>query len=281
MSHDGTRKFLLSYYPGIVQDLPVISPVARQAAVAARCRRLGEDEIIAAFKSDIFLAAKLVSVANSVFFNMTHESCYTIEEAMLRVGQDYAAALLKKSESITDAVLLQDMEQLWIHSALAAELAQDLSLTAKAYPLPPGSTYWVALVHDIGMLVEMGYDWRRTTPLMALLPTQEAIDSAHCELGHALAEYWDLPKSVKEVIRSHHSSEPCSAEEARPVVGVIRLAHALAEGMTATDLFGSSLAVLADELGITKRRIVELIKRRPAILASLHAAALPLSQTST
>jgi HD-like signal output (HDOD) protein len=255
MNLTDTWSFLLDFYPGVVKDLPVV-----------------------AFGSDIFLAAKVVGVANSVFFNMTHTPCTSITAALERVGSSYALALLRNAKCVTDAQQLIHFEAFWLHSAATAAFAERVTSEVRAPQVGPDAMYWIALVHDIGMLVEMEYDRGQLATVVGVLPGEATNHARHCSLGHGLGVHWSFPSNAKDVIRWHHSPQ----EELEPPVqfalAVLRVAHAIAEGVSADDFIADAeLASAYAQTGMAARQLDKLFSSRPAVIAQLHRSMLPVA----
>ncbi len=221
--------FLLSYYPGSLQDLPLVSPVAVRLAAIALERPLNNDELVQAFESDIFLCAKAVSVANSIFFNLTHTPCFTIEEALSRVGYDFATALLKNAMQIVEPLAKDSAEKLWEHCMATACIAKALSPHAEKVTQSSAAVYWAAMIHDIGFLIEANFEPPHFVEVLQSFGERENADDMHCVLAHGLAHYWTLPSWVKDLLRRHHDVNGHDADDLAPLIGLLNIAHAIAQ----------------------------------------------------
>jgi HD-like signal output (HDOD) protein len=268
MNRSKESSFLLAYYPGTLQDLPILSPIAIKAAQAVRVRELTAGELSDAIKSDAFLSAKLVSVANSIYFNSSHTPCYTIDAALARVGLQFANALLKNSEAIVNPAERQGASRLWFHSVATATIAKDLSGLAENSPLPTEAVYWVAMIHDIGILVEGNFERQSLADVTSSYREHETHQDEHCILGHSLAHYWSLPQIAKDVLRWHHSYKVCPTRDALRLSAILALAHFVVEKDSNLE-YGATTDVLADA-GIKSGEFERMAKRAPALLTRLH-----------
>lgn len=219
--------FLLSYYPGIVHDLPVVSPFARKLIMENRTRRYSDEELIRAFETDIFLSAKLFSVANSIFFNLDHRSVFTVREALQRVGTDYASNLVRDAAYFSDECDLEQIYELWRHCMAVAHAAKALCPYAANMNLDADAVFLVALIHDIGYLLEIDYDLTRLGSVISHLRCGEAETESHLMLGESLANFWSLPDWAKQAIRWHHTPAACRSAEGRGLAALIYLAETL------------------------------------------------------
>jgi putative nucleotidyltransferase with HDIG domain len=229
MMRSKESSFLLSYYPGSLQDLPLVSPVAIRLAAIAHERSLTDEELVRAFESDIFLCAKAVSVANSIFFNLTHTACFTIEEALARIGFDFATALLKNATQVVEPLAKESAEKLWAHCMATACIAKALCPHAEKVTQSSAAVYWAAMIHDIGFLIEANFEPLHFSDVLQSFHERENADDQHCVLGHGLAHYWSLPSWVKELLRRHHEVSGHEADDLAPLIGLLHVAHAIAQ----------------------------------------------------
>jgi putative nucleotidyltransferase with HDIG domain len=229
-SRTSTERFLLSYYPGTLQDLPVLSPVAIRAARDSEVGSLDLDKLVEAIGSDIFLSAKVVSVANSIYFNQTHTPCYTVRAAVARVGLEYSEALLRNSEKIDKPTEQEAVVRLWSHCLRTALVAKRLAEFSFALPVPADAVYWIALIHDIGILIAATFQRTALASVTRSYLDGERDHEEHSTLGHSLAHYWSLPGIVKDVIRWHHVPGKCCGPAAQALAALVQLAENAIEG---------------------------------------------------
>jgi HD-like signal output (HDOD) protein len=259
--------FLLSYYPGSLQDLPLVSPVAVRLAGTARQRPLSRDELASAFESDVFLCAKVVSVANSIFFNFTHTPCFTIDEALARVGHDFAEALLRNASQIAEPLAREMAGKLWVHCMATASLVKELHPHAAKVTQSSGAAYWAAMIHDIGFLIEANFEQQNFAEVLQSFGEREGAGDGHCVLAHGLAHYWGLPAWVKELLRWHHSAIDCESGEVAPLAGLLHIAHAIAQ-FKEDEIEPRHLS----DLGLPPSSLAQAVGRRHRIFEGLTAS---------
>lgn len=260
---------MLSYYPGSLQDLPLVSPLAVEASNLARQRALTLAELTIALKSDIFLSAKVVSVANSIYFNLTHTPCFTVEDALSRVGHDFALALLKNAGQISDPLAKQAAQNFWIHSTASAMIAKKLRARTELVEQTEDTVYWIAMIHDIGLLIEANFEQQNFAGVLQSLQERECLNDEHCVLAQGLAHYWSLPAWVKDLMRWHHAPEVCPDEKIVPLVGLLHVADAIVNFKE--DEIEPTLRMRA---GLSSADIVQVVEQREHLLAGLESATL-------
>jgi HD-like signal output (HDOD) protein len=233
MNRSKESTFLLSYYPGSLQDLPLISPVAIDAAALACTGSLSLQALTEAIVSDVFLSAKIVSVANSVFFNLAHTPCLTVQESLERVGIDFATALLKNTTPVTDPVSRASAERLWLHCATTAGLAQALATQTTQVSQSPEAVYWIAMIHDIGLLIEANFEHNHFSTALSEFEQHEILNTEHCVLAQSLALHWALPSWVIQILRWHHEPSACQISNVEPLINLLNIAHVIGESKEA------------------------------------------------
>lgn len=242
--------FLLAYHPGTVRDLPVLSPYARAFLNAGARRMYSENEIVKAFETDPFLSAKLFGVANSIFFNLEHRTVYTVRDAIDRVGFDYAVNLAHEAPYFAAECDLDQLIECWAHCIGVAHCAKSLSKRS-SIPLNSDNVFLIALIHDIGYLLEIHYDPSRLSLVAKQIREKEdyASSQSHVILGESLADFWSLPASAKEVVRWHHTPDKCPSENGRVLATLIYLAEELVRSHLAAQQIDTALC--ANHLSVT------------------------------
>jgi HD-like signal output (HDOD) protein len=120
----------------------------------------------------------------------------------------------------------------WEHSLGCARVCRHL---ARSIHLPdPGKAYLAGLLHDLGIIVNLWVLPQKFRSAFELaqaeaIPLHEAEEKClgftHCESGGLLAEKWELPADLTEVITSHHAPEK-AARNAR-LVALVHIADLL------------------------------------------------------
>lgn len=151
------------------------------------------------------------------------------------------------AELIASAMGFHDPEE-----AFTASLLQDFGVVAMIMHHPTLSAEWMSVAEDTH---EHRREFERAT-----------FGSAHDDISDELAQRWQLPSSLAEVMRWHHRPERCVGSENHMLVRVANLAEFVADVFTASDKAAAlTLATerLSAELGLTEEEAHGLIERVP------------------
>ncbi|MFP5467543.1 MAG: HDOD domain-containing protein [Gammaproteobacteria bacterium] len=185
---------------------------------------------VAAFvEADPVLTAKLLKLANSVFFGLTR-SVSDARGAIQVLGLMKVRALVIAA-SLDDcfhAVGGVNLNQFWRYSLNSANLARYLALPIR---LDEGASFTAGLVHAIGELVmhvampEPMLDLNRSIPLLDLKRARAqrgVFGYSYAEVGAALAREWRFPRNMVDAIE--HQVAPFDNDVYEPIAGVLHVA---------------------------------------------------------
>ena len=182
------------------------------------------DEIVSLIRLDVGIAARVLQVANSVFFSKGAR-CQTVEEAVSRVG--YAEIYDLVSYAVASQVLVRPLgvygmeaDELWkvsVAGALAAEMLAGRTGQERA------AAYTAGLLHCVGMVAidEWALRHARGLTLKHLGFPREATESeraffgfTQAEAGAALMNQWEYPSTITEPVRWQYAPR-ASGDQAR------------------------------------------------------------------
>ena len=173
------------------------------------------DEIVMLIRLDPGIAARVLRVGNSAYYSHGNR-CFTIDEAVNRVGYDQVYELV--SYSVASQVLVRpltaygiDADDLW-RSSVACALAADL--LASRTGQDRDVAYTVGLLHSLGMVAID--DWAlRNQPELRLkndgFPNEaereerEFFGFTQADAGAALMRLWDFPQPMCDPIQWQYS----------------------------------------------------------------------------
>ncbi len=221
------RSFLIQYHAGVARDLPIISPFAQELARLPRTRAPSIEQLTLAFQTDPFLAAKLTGASNSVFFAHDHLNVLKVSEALRRVGVRYAMNLVWEAPPLS--IEPMDVVLLWAHCMAVAYIAKSIAANVSSAPFEPEVAHLVALIHDIGYLLQLSYSPNTWESIAGRLDREESdADNAPHELqGEELAKFWSLPHAAVAAIKSHHEPHNCIDHRGRWLSSVIAISESL------------------------------------------------------
>ncbi len=184
-------------------------------------------------KKDQVLSAKILRLCNSAYMGLSRKIA-SIDNAILYLG----------SKTLLQMVVTAQIENIYhtsekgyslcrggmFHHALAtARLCRALAM--HHYGIDPDIAYTAGLIHDIGKVVLDQYI-AALQPLFYRMIMEQKEDSSllerkmigidHCHAGLMLADAWNLPDVLKDVILFHHA--PFSTESTRELVNLVYLA---------------------------------------------------------
>lgn len=172
-------------------------------------------------RTDEGLTVKLLRVANSAFYRGRRE-IKTIEDAVIVLGLRTVKSMIF---SVTVSPILSKelsgydlgKEALWRQSQLSAMTAQTIAKKCKFKEVD--LAYTAGLLKDVGKVVLDEYVKNNFNEVMkeveeknvAFIEAEsDVLGFTHAEVGAKIAERWNLPPEIVEVIRYHH--EPSKAE---------------------------------------------------------------------
>ncbi len=204
-----------------IKNILGINQLDLMPAHAARAFELASDpksttsDFVAVIESDEALSARIVRVANSVYFYRGSQAT-DIEKAVANIGLDELRCLL--TAAMLKSLLLgkgNARKQVWANAVATAVICRGL---ARRFPnMSIGEAFLAGLVHDVGKLVML----RRAPDLYEkvlnevtisektfLAAEEEIYELNHVEVGQWVAETWHFPESVIAAIASHHNAWP-------------------------------------------------------------------------
>jgi len=165
-------------------------------------------------KEDPGFAVKVIALANSASSAPT-VPVVSIRDALTRMGVQPIRSLVASLAVQRVFFPTKPNEiQLWQHSVYAAFASAQIAEIVPDIRVNPAEAYLIGLLHDIGRFVMFEHaaphllcvdesNWE--TPEELIAADVETYKFTHSELGFRACKHWQLPDSICEVIRRHHS----------------------------------------------------------------------------
>ncbi len=218
-----------------VPSLPVLPWLWQQMLGHLDNRWSSLGDLEAVIRQDQALSSRVISAANSSYYGASRKIT-TVSRAAAVLGLEEVrrlclAAGLGQLLYTNDSQQLADSQELWHH---CLEVAEAAALLARGRRGVDGETAFTAgLLHDLGKVLlaaRVPRAYRVVRHLQAReglswLQAEELLDLDHQELGLYLAEHWNLPPLLSEVIGRHHQPHPGLAHW--PLVALVHLADSL------------------------------------------------------
>lgn len=203
---------------GRVEDLPTLPRTVLRITEIINNPKSSARDLAGVINDDQVLTARLLRLVNSSFYGFPQRIA-TVSFAIVLLGFDAIRNLLLTTSIFdlfngTGRELQVEREKLWDHSlgcAVAAKIIGEHLHFEKVEEL-----FVCGLLHDLGKIVEMAYlqdDYARVRAQVKanddsiLRAEEETMGCNHAHIGHLLAERWNLPAPVPEVILHHHTPE--------------------------------------------------------------------------
>jgi putative nucleotidyltransferase with HDIG domain len=195
---------------------------------------VGLDEVVRLISYDNSIAAQCMRVASSPLFGLSHAPT-SIKSAVISLGLRRVETILLTcclGQAFPAKKWALDPVVFWRHSLGCALVCRKFS--QKLHAGDAETAYMAGLLHDIGFMVNcLAFPdefLRAMTWAVREEVTLEAAEVAtmgftHCDTGRALAEKWNLPQDLVEVIAHHHAVE--QSESAKPLVALVHLSDLL------------------------------------------------------
>ncbi len=194
--------------------------------------------LIGIAEADPSLTVKLLRLANSAFYGLRW-NVSTISHAVKLLGVDEVQRLIIACQLQQKFFLLNQSQQfyfraLWKHSIAAAMLSR--IVTRYAGYFTNGEEFTAGLLHDMGKIVlaeffpeELSTVTRRITDkkISDVEAEKEIMQITHEEIGSLLAQKWNLPECIAEVMRAHHDVQHSGGD--KTLTAIIRIADVIAE----------------------------------------------------
>jgi putative nucleotidyltransferase with HDIG domain len=195
------------------KGIPPMPGAAQKAFQLAVNPNAEARDFISVIQSDEALAARIIKIANSVFFDRGKAS-KTIEDSVLVIGINELRCILNAS-SLTDIFPTKHpiRAHFWAHDVAVALIAR--TLAQRTIPSQSDSAFLAGLMHDVGKLLLIqrasdGYQkvltYIDTNNVSFVEAEAQVFPFDHTEVGQLIAEKWNFTPELIDVIRNHHQS---------------------------------------------------------------------------
>ncbi len=232
----------LKKYVERITELPTVPVIAGEILGIVDNKLASVDRLERVIENDPAICAKVLSVANSVFFRI-REPVRTLDAAIVRIGFNNVkniAVGVSLLSVFDDGKRAEDFDyqRIFNHSVTVGFIAK--LLYGKIKQNIPEEIVVNGMLHDLGFLVLNRYfpaDYRkvleRTGKKISLLDAEKTVlGFNHTDIGAWLAEKWSLPRGVSDTVLYHHS--PSLSKRKSRGMAVIHLA----DYMTTRNIMG-------------------------------------------
>jgi len=165
---------------------------------------------------DPALVGRLLTLVNSSYYGLVHK-VDSVSRAIALLGMKNLHNI-----AVTDALkgmfnagrrtAVFSHDRLWIHCAAAGICSK--MIAERIFSINGDDAYLAGILHDIGLIVEWQGAEKKFLAVYQQLQAdgpsiidleQEIIGTDHCEIGYLLAQEWQMPETLSEAIRDHHT----------------------------------------------------------------------------
>lgn len=231
---DGVRQSIMSYLG--IKSLPIMPKVAQQAFQLATNPDAEPEDYIAVVERDEGLTARVLKIANSVYYNRGTGS-KTISEAVTVIGATELKCLMN-STALSNFFPSRNplRAQFWAHDIAVAIIARTLAQVS--YPAHTDMAFLGGLMHDVGKLFMLQQHTTKYEKAVAH-GFSEGLESVegevldypfdHTQVGHLIAERWNFSPELTTVISRHH--KPWKEVPKHSVLGIVKTANIIAHSL--------------------------------------------------
>lgn len=213
-------------------DLPTLPVAAFRVIREAENSECTASRMASIIAQDQSLTARILRLANSAYYGLSRQVT-ELQEAVVVLGMRsvrnlamVAATYPWLSRPLAGYQL--GPKELWLHSygvAIGTQLiARRLKLRNE------DSAFTVGLVHDLGKVALSVWLENRTAQVLSAVTgagltydaaERQVLGYDHTEVGHAMADRWNLPKIMVDAIRYHHAPDESTSDN--PLVDCVHL----------------------------------------------------------
>lgn len=249
--------------------------------VALKVRKLVDDPKVSASKiaklvgTDAALSARLLQVANSVFFKGLN-SVENVNTAVVRLGgvcvRNVVSSLVMQQlyQANQMGPIKKDLLSLWIRGAKVAAISHVL---AKRFTkLNPDEAMLAGLIHDIGVLpiLKRAVKFPELMEDRALL--HRVIDKLHLEIGKMILEEWHFPAELVQVAAEHENldRDPSPEVDYTDIVMVANLHSYMGQVKHKYSAVDWNTIPAFDKLGLTPEQSILALAEAKADIAEIQ-----------
>lgn len=215
-----------------IQNLPSIPEMVNNISDLLENPMTSVNDLGKVLSKDQALVTKILRVANSPLYGLPRKVS-TIEFAIVILGFNNIKHIVMAMTAIdllnSNNSSNWNRKEFWLHSVLIASLAKKISDDLGFRK--SGEAFVAGLLHDLGISIlnkffkkefNTIYDLVNNEGMDPLKAEKEVVGLTHAEIGHVLAEKWNLPDVLSNGILFHH--HPSRTDDYREIAAIIHLA---------------------------------------------------------
>lgn len=206
-----------------VNELPALPQMVSQIMKLISDDKSNASSFEKFLAQDQALTAKLLRMVNSSFFGLRNQIT-SIPQAIVIVGYNSLKNLVlaaSTSKMLQQACPTYGFKEqgLWKHSFMCGTWAKQITLKLGMDSQYSDELFVCGLLHDIGKLVMAKYAESNSKEMIeqilacegnVLIAERNVFGMDHAEVGSRIAQKWNFPKKLSDIIQYHHKIESSS-----------------------------------------------------------------------
>lgn len=260
-----------------VKDLPSLPEVVIKVTELVQNPKSSATDLGEIISQDSGLTSRVLRLVNSAYYGFPKQIS-SVRHAIMVLGFTTIKGLVLSSSIFKifapkDKLMVGlDYKKFWKHSLLTAIASK--RIYNELFFEDDENIFSAAILHDIGKLILDQYDHENYIKVMADAPDQIygnqvlIAEQKHCELTHpaigtVVAEGWNLPEFLCEVIKFHHT--PLKSKKYEKIATVVYLGNIISQLVLDFDEFNMEVfdEEITDHIGVDENdllKIFEIVK---------------------
>lgn len=219
-----------------IENLPTLPEVFLRIEKVIHDPRSNARDVAVVLETDPALAARVLKVANSAFFQWS-QPVSSVWQAVARLGlhetRRLCLAMAVVKAFVRRSVLINHRE-FWVHSMTVGAAARALVDMTSASGIDRDAAFTAGLLHEIGALVldqhfqqlyaAICNEAKRRKRAIHLVE-YESLKCDHADVGAFLLERWRFPAELASAVRHHHRAG--EAGESKTLCEIVQVADFL------------------------------------------------------
>jgi len=217
------KDYFLKELAGI-NEVPTLPQVAFKLISLISDENSSMRQISNLIEEDPPLVAKILRIVNSGYYSVPKE-VQSVRQAVVLLGLDEIRNLVFAMSVFSSFYHIHENEHFnflgfWKHSAATGKVASVLSTYLNMNSVQSG--FIGGLLHDFGRLIfqlyfpdeyQKVFEYSIENQVGLYAAEQAAIGFCHDDAGYWLAQKWNLPEDLSNIIRDHHRIDEAQVEE--------------------------------------------------------------------
>lgn len=258
-------------------DLPAFPEVVARVKNALSSDAVSPVMIARVVSSEAGLAARLMTMANSVIMNPSGTAITELKTAIVRIGYNnvrttavaYAVTKLRQSAELQP--IRAQLELLWNEATLTATLAW--AIARRVPHINADEAMLAGLVHNIGKVYILSRSQRMSGSAFNVGDITAIVRDWHANVGRAIVENWGFAANIVAAVGEHEDAERVlrQADMGDVLQGAVRLRDS-SDAQGVLQEIGLEKVDIFVRLGLGQDKIAQIAQEAAQALKTLRSA---------